>query len=322
LSAILITGGAGFIGSTLAERLLERGESVVVLDDFCDRYAPALKRHNVSGLEQHDRGVLIEGDVRDLDTIVKTMDTHDVSRVVHLAAHAGVSPSLKDPFLYQDVNLNGTLSVLEACRRCGCQNLLVASSSSVYGDSSTPPFREDEAADHPISPYAATKRSVELMCYTYHHLYGLPITCFRFFTVYGPRQRPDMAFHIFARHISQDLPIRMYGDGSTRRDYTFISDIIDGLATAVDRPQDYEIVNLGNTKTVALATALDIVQSAFGKSAVIEAHPERPGDVKMTNADIEKARRLYGYEPRVDIEEGMQRFAEWYQDAVARGVLK
>ncbi len=321
MSAILITGGAGFVGSSLAEHLLDRGEAVVVLDDFNDYYPPGLKRHNIQGLERHDRFVLIEGDVRDLGTVTRAVQAHGVGRVVHLAARAGVPPSLEAPFLYQDVNIRGTLTLLEACRQCGCENLLVASSSSVYGDDATPPFREDEAADRPISPYAATKRSTELICHTYHHLYGLPITCFRFFTVYGPRQRPDMAFHIFARHILSGLPIRMYGDGSTRRDYTYISDIVEGLASAVDRPQGYEIVNLGNTKTVRLKDALDAVQRAFGEQALVEERPERPGDVKLTNANIDKARRLFGYEPKVDLDEGLERFASWYLDARRRGIL-
>ena len=249
------------------------------------------------------------------------MGDHGVRRVVHLAARAGVPASLADPLLYQDVNVRGTLTVLEACRRRGCDNILIASSSSVYGESSPPPFREDEAADRPISPYAATKRSTELICHTYHHLYGLPIACFRFFTVYGPRQRPDMAFHIFARHIMSDTPILMYGDGSTRRDYTYISDIVSGLAAAVDRPQGYEIVNLGNTKTVALKVALDLVQQALGKSAVIEELPERPGDVRLTNADIGKAGRLYGYRPSVDAEEGIGLFASWYLKMREKGLV-
>ncbi len=321
MSAILVTGGAGFIGSHLVERLLDRGDRVVVFDDFNDYYTPALKRHNVSSVLDHAGYTLVEGDIRDLEVLKQVFHTHDIQRVVHLAARANARTSLQHALLYETVNVQGTLNVLEACRSPGVENLLVASSSSVYGNSSRVPFREDDPADRPISPYAATKRCAELLCYNYHHLYGIPMACFRFFTVYGPRQRPDMAFHIFARQIVSGEPIRMFGDGSTRRDYTFISDIVDGLVSALDRPQPFEIVNLGNTKTVELRRALALVQKAMKQEANIERHPEQPGDVRLTNADVSKAKRLYGYAPKVDVEEGIERFSEWFLKVREEGIL-
>jgi UDP-glucuronate 4-epimerase len=321
VSGILVTGGAGFIGSHLVERLLDSGERVVVLDDFNEHYSPTIKRHNVSGVMRHPSYTLIEGDLRDLDTVKEVFSSHKFDRIVHLAARANARASLLDPLLYEEVNVKGTLNLLSVCREAQLENILVASSSSVYGNSSSVPYKEDDSADRPVSPYAATKRSVELHCHTYHELYQLPISCFRFFTVYGPRQRPDMAFHIFARLIASGEPIKMYGDGSTLRDYTYISDIIDGLVAALDTPREFEIVNLGNTKTVALSRALEVVQQAMGQKATIEVLPEQPGDVRLTNADISKARKLYGYSPKVDVEEGIQNFADWYLKARKEGVL-
>ena len=321
MSSILVTGGSGFIGSHLVERLLGRGDRVVVLDDFCDSYTPALKRYNLSKALGDENCTLFEGDICDLEGMRSALEVHKVGRVVHLAARAGVRSSLEFPLLYEHVNVRGTLTVLEACRAAGVENLLVASSSSVYGNGPRVPFREDDPADRPISPYAATKRCVELLCYNYHHLYGIPISCFRFFTVYGPRQRPDMGFHTFARHIATGVPIRMFGDGTTQRDYTFISDIVDGLVAAVDRPQAFEIVNLGNTKTVTLSRVLDLVQHAMGQEARIERFPEQPGDVRLTSADVTKAKRLYGYEPKVDVEEGIAQFVEWFLQVRETGIL-
>ncbi|MDA0746735.1 MAG: GDP-mannose 4,6-dehydratase [bacterium] len=320
MSAILVTGGAGFIGSHVMDHLLARGDRVVAIDDFCDHYSPAIKRYNLAGALKHPGFTLVEGDIRDLECLETVFQKYDVRRVVHLAARAGVR-SLESPLVYQDINIRGTMNVLEACRARGVDNVLVASSSSVYGNTARVPFHEDDPADRPISPYAATKRSVELLCHTYHHLYDLPISCFRFFTVYGPRQRPDMGFHIFTRLTVAGEPIQMFGDGSTQRDYTYISDIVDGLVTALDRPQAYEVVNLGNTHTVRLSRALELVQKALGRDAVIEARPEHPRDVRLTNADISKANRLYGYAPKVDVEEGIPRFVEWYLKAKEDGVL-
>ena len=321
MSGILVTGGAGFIGSHLVERFLDRGEQVLVLDDFNDYYSPALKRHNISQVLDHPGYTLVEGDIRDLDGLCELLALHRIDRVVHLAARAGVRSSLQSPMLYEDVNARGTLTVLEACRSAGVRALVVASSSSVYGNSSRALFREDEAADRPISPYAATKRSAELLCHTYHHLYGMPVACLRFFTVYGPRQRPDMGFHTFARQIVSGESIRMFGDGSTRRDYTFVSDIVDGLVSVLDHVVGFEIVNLGNSRTVALSRVLEIFQEAMGRKARIERYPEQPGDVRLTCADISKAARLYGYAPKVDVEEGIARFVAWYLEVREAGVL-
>ncbi len=320
MSALLITGGAGFIGSHLTERLLSRGDRVVVVDDFNDHYLPALKRHNLSDVLDDPNFTLVECDIRDAGAITQVLNGHDVSRVVHLAAYAGVRASIEQPLLYEEVNVRGTLNVLEACREADIENLLVASSSSVYGASSRLPYREDDPADRPISPYAATKRSAELLCHTYHHLYDIPITCVRFFTVYGPRQRPDMAFHTFARNITEGNPIKAFGDGSTRRDYTFVSDIVDGLTAAVDRPQPFETVNFGNTKTVELRRVLEIFQELF-EGVQIEYASEQPGDVKVTHSDVSKARKLFGYEPKVDVEEGIARFHEWFMRLKEEGIL-
>ena len=320
MSALLITGGAGFIGSHLTERLVGRGDRVVVVDNFNDHYSPALKRHNLSDVLDDPNFTLVECDIRDAGTITQVLNGHDVTRVVHLAAYAGVRASIEQPLLYEEVNVRGTLNVLEACREADIENLLVASSSSVYGASTRLPYREDDPADRPISPYAATKRSAELFCHTYHHLYDIPITCVRFFTVYGPRQRPDMAFHTFARNIAEGKPIRAFGDGSTRRDYTFVSDIVDGLTAAVDRPQPFETVNFGNTKTVELRRVLEIFQELF-EGVQIEYDSEQPGDVKATHSDVSKARQLFGYEPKVDVEEGLSRFHEWFMRLREEGIL-
>lgn len=320
MSALLITGGAGFIGSHLTERLLSRGDRVVVVDDFNDHYLPALKRHNLSDVLDDPNFTLVEKDVCDASTLPDVLDSHDISRVIHLAACAGVRASIEQPLLYEEVNVRGTLNVLEACRKADIENLLVASSSSVYGASERLPYFEDDPADRPISPYAATKRSAELLCHTYHHLYDIPITCVRFFTVYGPRQRPDMAFHTFARNIAEGKPIQAFGDGSTRRDYTFVSDIVDGLTAAVDRPQPFETVNFGNTKMVELRRVLEIFQELFD-GVKIEYTSEQPGDVKATHSDVSKARRLFEYEPKVDVGEGITRFHEWFVRLRKEGIL-
>ena len=310
---ILITGGAGFIGSHLADRLLADGVSVVLFDDLNDSYNPRIKRHNNAKALENPQCSLIEGDLRSRDDLQSVFDAHDFRVVVHLAARAGVRASIQGAGLYEQVNVGGTVNLLEACRDRRIEHVLAASSSSVYGNSARVPFREDDPADRPISPYAATKRALELICHTYYHLYGIPITCFRFFTVYGPRQRPDMAFHKFTRSILMDETIRLFGDGSTRRDYTFIDDIVDGLTAAIERPGGYEVVNLGNSETVELREAVNTLERILDRKAKIEWLPEQPGDVKNTYADISRARELYGYDPRVQIAEGIERFVSWFQ---------
>jgi UDP-glucuronate 4-epimerase len=316
---ILVTGGAGFIGSHLVERLLERGDAVVVFDNFDTFYDPRLKRRNLAGpLAVHPgRLTVVEGDIRDRAALDTVFAAHAPEAVVHLAARAGVRPSIEDPALYDDVNVRGTGLLLEACRRHGVSRMIFGSSSSVYGNSREVPFSEDARVDRPVSPYAATKAANELQCYTHHHLFGLNVFCLRFFTVYGPRQRPEMAIHKFARLMLEGRPLPRFGDGRTERDYTYIEDILDGVVKALDRVSGFGIYNLGESKRVPLARLIDLLEDALGVRARVEAQPEQPGDVKMTCADITRARRDLGYDPQVPIEEGIRRFAAWLKQEVA-----
>lgn len=310
MSKILVTGGAGFIGSHVAERLLERGDAVTVLDNFNDFYDPARKRANLGAL----RGArVVEGDIRDADLVRRLFDEGGFDVLVHLAAMAGVRPSLLDPLHYEDVNVRGTLVLLEELRRRPSTRLVFASSSSVYGASEDVPFREDADIHRPVSPYAATKRAGELVCYTHHHLYGIPTTCLRFFTVYGPRQRPEMAIHKFVRAALRGEPIPYYGDGSSRRDYTYVDDIVDGVLRAIDRCQGYEIYNLGESRTTSLKELVDLVGEVTGRQLELERLPAQPGDVPITYADVSKARTRLGYEPTTPVEAGLRRFVEWYR---------
>jgi UDP-glucuronate 4-epimerase len=312
--AVLVTGGAGFIGSYLVERLLARGDEVVVLDDFNDYYDPAVKERNLAAIVDRPGLHLVHGDIADEAVVAYAFAVRPIRAVAHLAARAGVRPSLCDPLLYERVNIRGTLRLLEASRRAHVERFLFASSSSVYGLSAAVPFNECDPADRPISPYAATKRTGEMICYTYQQLYGLPIACLRLFTVYGPRQRPDLAIHAFTHNIWNGQPIRVFGDGTSARDYTFVTDIVDGFIAALDRPEPfaYEIFNLGNSHPVPLRTLIRLIEAALGRQAIIEPAPEQPGDVRLTYADISKAQRLLGYQPRVAIEEGIERFCSWY----------
>lgn len=309
---VFVTGGAGFIGSHLADRLLEEGKRVVALDNFDDFYNPALKRRNIQKARQHPRFRLIEGDLREPGLLEGLLQQEKFDVVAHLAARAGVRPSIQNPFLYADVNIRGTLQVLEACRKSGTRRLVFASSSSVYGNNSKVPFCEEDPVSRPISPYAATKRAAELMCHTYHHLYGMDIACLRFFTVYGPRQRPEMAIHHFTRLIHEGKKISLFGDGKSSRDYTYIDDIMDGTLGALSREHGFEIFNLGESRTVPLAGLVQAIEKQLGKKAVIEYLPAQPGDVEHTYADIRKARDRLGYEPHTDLEEGLARFVRWY----------
>lgn len=309
---ILVTGGAGFIGSHLVERLLERGCRITVLDDFNDYYDPALKRNNVAPHLAHPRYNLVEGDIRDVELLRRIFgDGFDL--VVHLAARAGVRPSLTQSPLYCDVNVVGTSRLLDAAVDRGIKRFVFASSSSVYGDNEKIPFSESDAVDNPVSPYAATKRAAELVCHSYHHLHKIEIACLRFFTVYGPRQRPEMAIHKFTRLISEGRPIPVYGDGASERDYTYIDDIIDGVVSVIERHRGFEIYNLGDSNPVPLQRLVALIETALDRKAVLQGLPPQPGDVKRTYADIEKARRTLGYEPRVPIEEGIRRFVRWYR---------
>jgi len=313
MRTILVTGGAGFIGSHLVERLLGRGDKVVVLDNFDTFYDPRIKRRNLARpLQTHpDRLSLIEEDIRDPQGLDRAFGSHRPDAVVHLAARAGVRPSIEDPLLYDDVNVRGTGLLLEACRRHGVKKLVFGSSSSVYGNSMEVPFSEAARIDRPVSPYAATKAANELQCFTYHHLFGLNVFCMRFFTVYGPRQRPEMAIHKFARLMLEGKPLPRFGDGRTERDYTYIEDILDGLEKALDRVEGFGIYNLGESKRVSLSYLIELLEKNLGVRARVDPLPEQPGDVKMTCADITRARRDLGYDPRVPIEDGIRRFAAW-----------
>jgi UDP-glucuronate 4-epimerase len=311
---ILVTGGAGFIGSHLVDRLLAEGERVVVLDDFNDFYDPAVKRENIQAHLAHANYTLVEGDIRDAALVEALFEQHGIRRVVHLAARAGVRPSLTEPHLYESTNITGTLNLLEASRKHGVTKFVFGSSSSVYGVNAKVPFSEADPIAQPISPYAATKAAGELFCHTYSHLYGLPIVCLRFFTVYGPRQRPDLAIHKFAQLIAAGKPIPVFGDGSTERDYTFVDDIVAGIRGALDYDQTtFEILNLGNSRTVPLARLIEVIEQAMGTPAVIDRQPMQPGDVPRTYADTAKARALLGYAPDTPIEEGVRRFVSWFK---------
>lgn len=313
--SILITGGAGFIGSHSAALFLREGWRVGVLDEFNDFYDPAIKRRNLAGLPGTVE--LFEGDIRCPDDVARAFAPGwDV--VLHLAARAGVRPSIKEPGLYVQTNLAGTLNVLDAAVAGGAKKFLFASSSSVYGAADEVPFREDAPLRRTFSPYAATKAAGEQLCSTYSHLYGLPVVSLRFFTVYGPSQRPDLAIHKFTRAISEGRPIEQFGDGSSRRDYTFIDDIVQGIRASADYAgEKYDVFNLGESETTSLAELIAAIEKAVGKKAVIEHKPEQPGDMPETWADISKARRLLGYAPKTKIAEGIPKFIEWFRSTVS-----
>lgn len=289
MSKVLVTGAAGFIGSHLCERLLAEGQEVAGLDNFDEFYDPAVKRSNISQCAKNGRFTLIEADIRDVE-IMEAVVKKGVDIVVHLAARAGVRPSIKDPAGYYDVNVNGTVVLLEAARKAGIRNFVFGSSSSVYGNNRKVPFCETDRTDFPISPYAATKKAGEVSCYTYSELYGTNITCLRLFTVYGPRQRPDLAIHKFARLIEAGESIPVYGDGSMQRDFTYIDDIIDGIVGAMGCCSGYEIYNLGSGRAVRLDVLIAELEKSLGKKVRIERLPVQPGDVNRTYADVEKSR--------------------------------
>ncbi len=311
---VLITGGAGFIGSHLTRRLLDGGDRVSVLDDFNDYYDPARKRGNVAPYLGRPDYRLTEGDIRNADLVNGLFAEGNFDAVVHLAARAGVRPSLREPILYEDVNCIGTLRLLEAARHHGPDLFLFGSSSSVYGINEKVPFSEDDLVNQPISPYATTKRAGELLCFNYHHLYGMRTACLRFFTVYGPRQRPEMAIHKFTELLAQGKTIPMFGDGESRRDYTYVDDIVDGLVATLDLGPGFEILNLGGAETTSLKDLIHWIAEELAVSPRIEYLPTQPGDVPITYADVSKAARLLGYSPKVPIREGLRRFVAWYQE--------
>jgi len=314
---LLITGGAGFIGSHLADRRLSRGDRVTVLDDFNDFYDPAAKRRNVAPHRDDPGYRLVEGDIRDRHRVFSLFREERFDAVVHLAARAGVRPSIREPVLYEQVNCVGTLNLLEAAVAHGRPRFVFASSSSVYGINSKLPFAEDDPIDRTISPYATTKRAGELHVFTAHHLHGLPAICLRLFTVYGPRQRPEMAIARFIRSIDAGEPIPFYGDGGSRRDYTYVDDAVDGIEAALSVPLSYEIVNLGGARPVTLSELVEAIEAATGKRARLERMPAQPGDVPVTFAATQKAERLLDFRARVDLPAGLRRSVAWHRSGHA-----
>lgn len=320
---VLLTGAAGFIGSHLAQRLCDRGDRVTGFDNFDPFYPREVKEQNLAGLARLGAFQLVEGDLTDPHDVNQVFDVAgSVDTVVHLAALAGVRPSIASPGRYWNVNVNGTLQLLQACHTRGVNRIVFASSSSVYGLDSEPPFSEREPCNRPLSPYAATKRAGELMAFNHHHLDGAGLTCLRFFTVYGPRQRPDLAIHKFTRLIDAGKPIQLYGDGSSSRDYTWIDDIIDGVCAAIDQqahdsPKRYRIYNLGGSHPTTLKELVDRIAAALGKTPIIEWRPEQPGDMLHTLADLELAETDLGYAPKVSIAAGIPRFVAWWRSRAA-----
>lgn len=311
-SPILVTGGAGFIGSHLIDKLLEKKLEVVVIDDFNDFYDPNIKRKNVEKHLKNKNYKLFEGDICNLDFLKEIFSKFPFKMIVHLAARAGVRPSLKDPLIYERTNGIGTLNLLNLAKENNIKNFIFASSSSVYGINSKVPFSEDDPIEKPISPYASTKRANELMCFTYHHLYGINITSLRFFTVYGPRQRPEMAIYKFTNLIYNNKPIPVYGDGKSKRDFTYIEDIIEGVLSSMEKAYPFEIINLGESRTIELLELVSLIEKFLNKKADIQFFPSEPGDVPITYADISKAKKILNYNPRFPIEDGIKEFAEWF----------
>ncbi len=308
---VLVTGGAGFIGSHLVEKLLECGHQVVVLDEFNDFYDPQIKQANIAGFAADV--TVYHVDLRDSDSVRNLFRREKIDVIAHLAARAGVRPSIQQPRLYYDANVTGTLHLLEAARVTGVERFVFASSSSVYGASKTIPFSEDEHLTQTLSPYAATKVAAEFLCSTYSHLYNLRVVALRYFTVYGPRQRPDLAIHQFTRRIYAGQPIDQFGDGTTRRDYTYIADVIHGTMAALQYQGPlFDIFNLGESDTIQLKDLIVAIENVLGKKAKINRLPEQPGDMPLTCADISKARELLGYEPTTRLRDGLPRFVDWF----------
>jgi len=308
----LITGGAGFIGSHVGERLLQDGHSVWAFDDLNAFYDPQFKRRNLRDLQALAKPFeFCHGDITDRAALAEVFAATRFDQVIHLAARAGVRPSLADPALYQRVNVEGTVNVLEAARQQGVKKITIASSSSVYGLNSRTPFSEADPVGTPVSPYAASKLACESLGHVWHHLYGMDVAMLRFFTVYGPRQRPDLAIYKFAKLILAGKPIPVFGDGSAARDYTFVSDTVDGILACTRRELGFEIFNLGESQVVSLSRMIELLEAALGKKAIIDRQPLQPGDVPITYANIDKARARLGYDPQVKFEAGVQHFAEW-----------
>jgi len=310
---ILITGGAGFIGSHLSEKIIDLGHNITCIDDFNDYYDPAIKEENLKKIIDHERFTLHKADILDRKKVEDIFSSSKVDTVIHLAARAGVRPSLLNAALYEKVNVQGTINLLENCKKRSIKRFIFASSSSVYGGNKKIPFLETDKVDNPVSPYAATKKAGELICYTYHHLYDISIFAFRFFTVYGPRQRPEMVIHKFTRNIFEGSPIEVFGDGFSSRDYTYIDDIINGIINSLNLVCGYEVINLGNSYPVQLNDLIKLLKEKSGKKVELKYSELQSGDVFSTFADIEKAKKLIKYDPETTIEEGLEYFMAWYK---------
>ncbi len=313
-----ITGGAGFIGSSLAESLIKEENKVIAIDNFCDFYSLKIKENNIKELEKNKNFILYRADIRDRQAVKKIFDENKIDVVMHLAAMAGVRPSIENPVLYQEVNCMGTQNILEEMKEHNVKNIVMASSSSVYGNCKEVPFREDMIVDYAISPYAATKKANEVMAHVYHKLFDMNVIMLRFFTVYGPKQRPDLAINKFTRLMLADEEIPMFGDGTTSRDYTYIDDIVDGIKKScyhvMKNKNVYEIVNLGNSSPISLKEMINTIGQAVGIKPKIKQLPMQPGDVEKTYADVLKAKKLIGYEPKTTFKEGIQNFVNWYKE--------
>lgn len=318
MKTYLVTGGAGFIGSTLSDRLLRENNKVIVVDNFCDFYDPKIKEKNVKESLGNSNYHLYRVDIRDDKELSKVFNENKIDGIFHLAAMAGVRPSIENPILYQEVNGIGTQNILEEAKKNNIKNLVMASSSSVYGNCKEVPFKEDFIVDYAISPYAATKKSNEVMAHVYHHLFNMNIIMLRFFTVFGPRQRPDLAINKFTRLMLDGKEIPMFGDGSTSRDYTYVDDIVDGIIKSMNYVENndnvYEIINLGNSSPISLKEMISIIGETIGVEPVINQLPMQPGDVERTYADISKARKLLNYEPQTSFKSGIEKFVEWYKE--------
>ena len=313
----LITGGAGFIGSTLSERLLKEGNKVIVIDNFCDFYDKKIKENNIRELLKNDNFKLYRKDIRDRQALKDIFDENHIDIVMHLAAMAGVRPSIENPILYQDVNCMGTQNILEEMKIHNVKKLVMASSSSVYGNCKEVPFREDMVVDFAISPYAATKKANEVMTHVYHKLFDMNVIMLRFFTVYGPKQRPDLAINKFTRLMLNNEEIPMFGNGTTSRDYTYVDDIVEGIVRScnyvLENTNVYEILNIGNSSPISLKEMIETIAKVLQVEPKIKQLPMQPGDVDRTYADITKAKQLIGYEPKTSFEEGIKKFVEWYK---------
>lgn len=316
MSKIAITGGAGFVGSHTIAKCLKLGLKVICIDNFNDYYNVQSKESNIKAFLSHKNFKLYRTDIVNYNDLEMVFQIEKPNRICHLAARAGVRPSIYAPLLYEEVNIKGTLNLLNLARKYEIENFVFASSSSVYGNNQKIPFSETDNVDYPISPYAATKRACELLAYTYHHLYNLNCTGLRFFTVYGPSGRPDMAPYIFVDSIYNCKEIKRFGDGSSKRDYTYIDDIVEGIVSALEKKYPYEIINLGNNNPIELNYFISLIEKILSKKAIIKEYPKQPGDVDITFADISKAEKLLEYRPKTSIEDGMMKFINWYKDNI------